>query len=130
MKVMSFNTQHCQNFMTKKIDFDIMAETIKKCGADIIGLNEIRGKGENPEYEEQTEILSKLTGIENYYFAKAIDVQGKNPYGNAILSKYKIEKAEVIKIPDPEEKTGERYYETRCILKVKLEHNSFKSFRT
>lgn len=121
MKLMTFNTQHCKNFITKNIDFDIMADAIKKCGADVIGLNEMRSKGEDPEYEDQAAILSRLTGIENYYFAKAIDVRGNNPYGNAILSKYKIEKAEVIPIPDPEIKIGRRF-ESRCVLKVKLEN--------
>lgn len=121
MKIMTFNTQHCQNFITKEIDFDIIADAIVRCDADVIGLNEMRGKGEDPEYEDQTAILSGLTGIENYYFAKAIDVRGNNPYGNAILSKYKIEKAEIIPIPDPEVKIGKRY-ETRCILKAKLEN--------
>ena len=28
-----------------QIDFDIIADTIKNCGADIIGLQEMRGKG-------------------------------------------------------------------------------------
>ena len=29
IKLMSFNTQHCLNFITKEIDFDIMADAIK-----------------------------------------------------------------------------------------------------
>ena len=40
IKFMSYNTQHCLNFITQKIDFDIIADTIKKCEADIIGLQE------------------------------------------------------------------------------------------
>lgn len=34
MKIMSFNTQHCLNYISREIDFNIMADTIKKCGAD------------------------------------------------------------------------------------------------
>ncbi len=29
MKIMSFNTQHCLNYIEKKIDFQIMADSIK-----------------------------------------------------------------------------------------------------
>jgi len=102
MKIMSFNTQHCLGYIEKKIDFDLMAKTICESGADIIGLNEMRGEGEIADYTDQTGKLSMLTGINNYYFAKAIDVGGKNaPYGNALLSKYTIESAETIKCRTP-----------------------------
>ena len=39
MKVMSFNTQHCLNYLERKIDFQVMADAINRCGADIVGLN-------------------------------------------------------------------------------------------
>ena len=45
MKIMSFNTQHCLNYVERKIDFAIMAKAITDCGADIVGLNEMRGQG-------------------------------------------------------------------------------------
>lgn len=32
---MTFNTQHCKNYITGRIDFSIMADAIKNCGADI-----------------------------------------------------------------------------------------------
>ena len=121
MRIMSFNTQHCLNYIEQKIDFQIMADAIKKCGADIVGLNEMRGKGADPEYEDQTGILSELTGLRHHYFAKAIMFSGKNPYGNGFLAKYPIVSAETILVPDPNPKTGDKYYETRCLLKVKLE---------
>ena len=44
MKIMTFNTQHCQNYITKKIDFEAMAKVIRDSGADFVGLNEMRGK--------------------------------------------------------------------------------------
>lgn len=121
MKIMSFNTQHCLNYIDRKIDFQIMADAIKKCEADIVGLNEMRDKGTELEYDKQTTILSELTGIKHHYFAKAIEFGGKNPYGNALLSKYPIISAQTIPVPDPDPKTGTEYYETRCLLKAKLE---------
>ena len=52
MKVMTFNTQHCLNYLTREIDFDVMAEAIRTCDPDIVGLNEMRGAGSDPEYTE------------------------------------------------------------------------------
>ena len=121
MKIMTFNTQHCLNHLRKRIDYDLMADTIKDCNADIVGLNEMFDKGDGSLFEPQTEILSRKTGLENYYFAKAID-DYDGPYGNGFLSRYKILKAETIKIPDPNPKRFKGYYETRCLLKATLEN--------
>lgn len=121
MKLMTFNTQHCLNYISREIDFDIMADTIKIFNADIVGLNEMRGKGEDPEYEEQVKILAEKAGYPYYFFAKAIDFPGGNPYGNGILSKLPIINTEIIHIPDPDTKTGTEYYEHRCVLKAQLD---------
>ena len=122
MIVMTFNTQHCTNYITKETDYKIMADTINKFSPDFVALNEMRDTGEAEGFENQTKILSELTGMENYYFAKAIDVYAKSsPYGNALLSKHKILDAVTIPIPDPAERNGSRWYETRCILKANLE---------
>ena len=122
MKIMSFNTQHCLNFLEQKIDYDIMAKAILDVGADIVGLNEMFDGGENAKYTYQTKELSNLTGIENYYFAKAID-DWDGPYGNGFLSKIPFKSVETIKIPDPNPKRVEGgYYETRCLLKAELQN--------
>ena len=120
---MSFNTQHCLNYIEDKIDFQIMADAIKKCDADIVGLNEMRDKGVREDFKNQTEILSALTGLGYHYFACALMVRGVDPYGNALLSRYPIESAETVPVPDPapETRKGTRQYETRCLLKAKLE---------
>ena len=121
MKFMTFNTQHCWNYITRTIDFDVMAEAILACGADVVGLNEMRGLGTDAEYTAQVEKLASLTGMRYFYFAKAIDVSGKGPYGNGLLSKKPILKAETIMIPDPVIKEKGRRYETRCLLKAEME---------
>ena len=124
MKVnfMSFNTQHCLNYLEQKIDFDIMAKAIKECGADIIGLNEMRDEGPSDEYQAQTKIIAENLG---YYhcFAKAIDFAGVNPYGNALISKYPIISAEVVPVPEPEVRGYNGYYEDRCLLKAVIDVN-------
>ena len=109
------------NFIDKTIDFPIIARTITELGADIVGLNEIRGEGEHAEYTAQTERLAALTGMKYYYFAPALDVPNGGLYGNAILSKIPIVKAANIPIPDPCPKKYKGYYETRCVLKAELE---------
>ncbi len=121
MKIASFNTQHCENYISGKIDFQAFADAILKLDADVVGLNEMRGEGNDPEYEAQMEKLSELTGMKYFYFAKAIDVGEKGPYGNGILSKIPFVNVETVLIPDPAEKKSNGYYETRCILKAKLE---------
>ncbi len=120
MKIMSFNTQHCLNYRKRTIDFNVMAEAILACDADVVGLNEMRGLGTDADYTAQVEKLADLTGMPYYYFAKAIDVKGKGPYGNGILSKKPILKAETVMIPDPVREEGGRY-ETRCLLKAEIE---------
>ena len=121
MKIMTFNTQHCLNYLERKIDFPVMAKAIADCGADIVGLNEMRDQGNHPDYTPQVRTLSELTGLSHYFFAKAIEFTGKGPYGNGLLSHYPILSAESIPIPDPEPRKYDGYYETRCILKATLE---------
>jgi endonuclease/exonuclease/phosphatase family metal-dependent hydrolase len=122
MKIMTFNTQHCLSFQEDKIDFELMAQVIKRFEPDVVGLNEMRSKGNAPEFEDQTAILSELTGLKHYYFAKAIDVGEGNPYGNALLSKVPIVSAQTIPIPDPKSEEGLDCVESRCLLKVQLEN--------
>lgn len=121
IRLMSFNTQHCLHYITRQIDFDAFAEGMRKHNADIIGLNEMRDEGKAADYQAQARILAEKLGY-HYYFAKAIDVNGVNPYGNAILSRFPIISADTVMIPDPVEKTGKpEWYESRCLLKAKID---------
>ncbi len=123
MKVMSFNTQHCMNYVTKEIDYDVMAKAILECDADIVGLQEMRYEDPESDFTRQTEKLAELTGMEYNYFAKAVNILDDDGwFGNGFISRIPIVKAETIPIPDPEEKNGDHLYETRCILKAALEN--------
>ncbi len=119
MKIMSFNTQHCLNYLERRIDFDVMADAILKCEADIVGLNEMRDGECPPEFDAQCRILSEKCGLENYYFAKALQFK-EGGYGNGMLSRYAIESVETIHVPDPEVRGYDGYYEHRVLLKAKL----------
>lgn len=122
MNIMVYNTQHCNNYAAGGgIDFEAIARVLRDSDAEFIGLNEIRGQGLSPTYKDQAKILSELTGYEHYYFAEAFKVRGTEPYGNALLSKSRIVSAEVIGVPDVESPAYDGYYETRCLLKARLE---------
>ena len=120
IKMMSYNTQHCLNFITKDIDFDMIADTIKRCGADVVGLQEMFGEGTDPGFVAQTKIIAEKLGF-YYYFAKAIDFGEHNPYGIALVSRYPIISAEVVFIPDPQVRKYDGYYETRVLLKATID---------
>ncbi len=120
MKVMTFNIQHCRFFPEGKIRFQPFCDEILSMDADLIGLNEVRGRGLIKGYSDQTGKLSSLTSFYSY-FGEAIKVGGVAPYGNAILSRFPVISAETIKIPDPENKTGSEMYESRCIIKAVID---------
>ena len=122
MKLMTFNIQHCFNYLNKKIDYEILALEIKKEDPDIVGLNEIYGEDDSCYYGNQVKKIAELTGYKYYYFAKAFNhING--PYGNAILSKIPIIDSKTIVIREPKiKKNINGYYETRSLLVAKLEN--------
>ena len=123
MKIATYNIQHCASHMNgKRIDYELFCNTIKGFDADVVGLNEVYGKGDRPEFVGPTEILSRGSGMGHFFFAPAILWKGNNPYGNALLSKSPILHAENIPVPDPAQRSFCNHYETRCLLKAKLEN--------
>ena len=122
MKIMTYNVQHCKNYIEQRIDYELIAKIIRESGAEIVGLNEMFSDGEGSQFPNQTKLLSELAGYDHYYFAEAIKLRGASPYGNAMLSKLPIKSVETIIIPDPDPRMYKGYYETRCILKAKFEN--------
>ena len=120
MKIMTFNTQHCLNYHTRKIDFELMAKAILECNADVVGLNEMRGLGEGEDYTDQVGKLAELTGMKYYYFGKAIELRA-GPYGNGILSKIPILSTKTLSVPDPFPRKYNGYYESRGIIVAELD---------
>lgn len=87
MRIMTFNIWHAPDYKNQKIDIDLFARKIKQYGADICGLNEVRGEGPLYGYTDQTNNIADSLGY-NRYFGEAIKVKGTSPYGNAIVTKY------------------------------------------
>ena len=128
MKIMTFNIQHALDYINQKIDVDLFIEKIKYYGADVCGINEVRGEGPLDGYTDQTNAIADGLGF-NRYFGEAIKVDGTSPYGNALVSSYPIKSCETILIPEPSkeykfDKNGELvYYERRCIIKSVIDCN-------
>lgn len=126
LRVMTYNIQHGHVHLSAKpgdeIDLTKVGDVIRKVGADIIGLNEVRGNGggSNKGYTAQAEFLANYLGF-HCYFGRAICFGG-GPYGNAILSRWPIVEAKVIRIPDPvDPKVCKGYFEPRCIVRCEVE---------
>ena len=125
LRVMTFNILHGLRYPQQdKIDLKGVADVIRKCGGDIVGLNEVRGEGPHEEFTNQVKAVADELGY-FYYFAPALLMKGKDgihgPYGNAIVSRYPISFVRKYEIPDPAVQDEDSYYETRCILKASFE---------
>ncbi|MCR4904509.1 MAG: endonuclease/exonuclease/phosphatase family protein [Clostridiales bacterium] len=122
IRVMTFNIQHGHVHLSDpgRIDLSVMADVIRDAGADIIGLNEVRGRGERPDYTAQTEAMAAILGYHGY-FGRSFYVGGWNPYGNAVLSRWPIVEAKVFRIPDPALKADAPRFEPRSILRAVID---------
>lgn len=123
MKIMTFNIQHGadHHFPTEdRIDLKQIADVIRAQGAVLCGLNEVRGSGTAEKYTDQVKTLADELGW-NGVFGEAIRFNGTEPYGNAFVTRYPILESEIIPIPDPEVRGYDGYYETRCVLRVRMD---------
>lgn len=118
LTVMSFNIQHCKSFTKGEIDIDLFADAIRESNADIVGLNEVWGAGMH--LKSQAKALAEKLGF-YYCHGRTIFTDGTTEYGNALLSRYPITSVEKIKIPDPQNKNNDLHYETRGIIKAKID---------
>lgn len=116
------------NGSTCVVDLSKCADVIRDIDPVFCGINEINiyKQAYLDRYiptgtpADQTAFLAEYTGLQHYYFGKAFQFD-RSDYGNALISKYPILEAEVIPIPDPEIKDDFGYYESRGILKAKLD---------
>lgn len=122
LKAMTFNVQHFKNYRSEEwfsFDYSAFAEYLAEKKPDIIGFNEVMGRGESPEYStEQTALVAEMAGFPYSFFGPAALINGTEPYGNALMSYYPFE-AEVVKIPLPEGKTAAEC-EPRAVICAKL----------
>ncbi|MBR3835211.1 MAG: endonuclease/exonuclease/phosphatase family protein [Clostridia bacterium] len=120
MKFMSFNIQHATDYIRQVIDLDYFAEEIKRLNPDFLGLNEVMNEGDDEEYTDQVGFFCEKLGW-NGFFGLGDMIDGNNPFGNAIITKYPIKEVENFPIPDPEDKSEPAYYESRCVIRAIVE---------
>ena len=97
----------------QKKDYRISADIIKGIDADIIGLNEV-GKPLPKDITDHAEFIANHCGYKHFIFGQAT-LYGNSPYGNAILSKFPIEKSDVYQIKERKQILP-GIYEPRCII--------------
>ena len=117
LKVVSFNVQHFIRYTQQKVDMDFFEEVIKGFDADVIGLNEVYGKG---IYGNQVADMARRLNM-HCYFAQAIYDDYEGGYGNGILSKYPILSARTVHVTPPDPEKYPDYYERRALLQVHLD---------
>ncbi|ACX88153.1 endonuclease [Pectobacterium parmentieri] len=101
-----------------KVDLNKVAKAINALDPDIIALEEVDQKTTRSDGIDQIKELAKLTKM-YFSYGVAIQAHGGN-YGNAILSKYPIEKTKVFKLPSGD-------YEQRSLMLSKINIPGFDS---
>ena len=119
IKLMTFNTQHCLNYIEKTIDFSLMADVVRRFDADVVGLNEMYFGGEAPDFSDQVGRLAELCDYPYHTFGLALKGGPHGEYGNGTMSRLVPASRELISIPSPED--GE-YHEPRVIIKTRYEN--------
>ena len=107
LKVMTFNTHHCNPPSDAKlIDVKGIAEAIKSGHPDLVALQEIDvNVGRSGNIDEAAQIAA-IAEFKYYYFAKTIDLEG-GQYGIAMLSKFPLSGTATHKLPSVEKSKGE-----------------------
>lgn len=101
-----------------KVDLNLIAEAIKAMDADIVTLEEVDQNTTRSDGQDQAKVIAEKTGM-YYAFGKATSMHNGN-YGNAILSKYPIEKTKVFPLPSGN-------FEQRALMLSKITVHGFDS---
>lgn len=104
-----YNIQSGKN-IDRKLDLSGTAAALRMLNAETIILNEVDFNTKRSGKVDQAAFLAKELKM-NHVFGRSINFQGGH-YGNAVLSVYKVEKIDLLKIPS----TGE----ARSALVVKI----------
>ncbi len=90
VNVMQWNL-HIAIDMTYRFNLKTQADVINKCNPDVVVLNEVDKNCPRTGYVDMTEKLATLTGMCFSQFAGARILPPEGLYGNAILSRYRME---------------------------------------
>jgi len=96
LRVLTYNIHHGEG-TDERFDYDRLAGVIKKLDPDIVALQEVDWETERASGANQAKLLAKLCRM-HYAFGQAMPHQG-GQYGEAILSRFPIEKTVVHPLP-------------------------------
>ena len=96
LRVLTYNIHHGEG-TDERFDYDRLAGVIKKLEPDIVALQEVDCGTERASGADQARLLAKLCRM-RYAFGQAMPHQG-GQYGEAILSRFPIEKTFVHPLP-------------------------------
>jgi endonuclease/exonuclease/phosphatase family metal-dependent hydrolase len=103
-----------------------VAEVVKSSKAQVLGFNEIYGRGYNEE-DKQVERIAEKVGYSNHYFAKATLGVSAYPMGNGLVSKFAISESESTLVPatHPDDflEGDIKDFEDRSILRAVIDFN-------
>ena len=107
INVTTYNVHHGNPPSREKgyIDLNTIAQTIRKTGAHLVALQELDSVTLRSGKTFQLKDLADMLGM-HYYYGKAIPYEGGG-YGVGILSKFPIEEARTIALPNVEGFQGE-----------------------
>jgi len=96
LRVLTYNIHHGEG-TDERFDYDRLAAVIKRLSPDLVALQEVDRGTERASGVDQVRILAKLCRM-HYAFGQAMPHQG-GQYGEAILSRFPIEKTVVHPLP-------------------------------
>lgn len=96
LRVLTYNIHHGEG-TDKVFDYDRLAGVIKRLEPDIVALQEVDWGTERASGADQAKLLARLCRM-HYTFGQAMPYQG-GQYGEAILSRFPIEKTVVHPLP-------------------------------
>ncbi|MFC1782978.1 endonuclease/exonuclease/phosphatase family protein [Planctomycetota bacterium] len=96
LRVLTYNIHHGEA-MDGEFDYERLAKVITDLEPDVVALQEVDRGTQRAGGVDQPALLGKLTGM-YFAFGQAMPYQG-GQYGEAVLSRFPIEKVEVYPLP-------------------------------
>lgn len=112
LRVVTYNAHGCVG-MDGARSIERIADVLRGCDADVIGLQEIDVGRERSGGTDQAEAIAVRLGMNHVFGAALYD--GRGCYGNAILSRYPLTHVRTQKLP-----TWRAVSEPRCFVHARL----------
>lgn len=125
IKVMTYNVHSCIPVGSSTPNPQGIADVIKEANPDVVMLQEIEVNTTNSGGIDQLAKLSELTGMNYYYFGKAINYNN-GAFGVGLLSKYKLDATNTTMLPLIPKKNSTDYVEQRVLAEGRI---TFKGYQ-